>query len=139
MKKIIVAVILLFGVSIFSDNLAFATDDNIEFSFTVKARHANSYSESRYRQTSSADNPWKVNFAYSEEGKGTITTFWLSEFNGDYYVQQVSDTYNVKQGTEKYYSAWYNASKKYVSLSAENNNYSESTYYITGYWDEETW
>ena len=35
---------------------AFASDDDIGYSFTIKANYGNTYSDSRYRQTSDSDN-----------------------------------------------------------------------------------
>lgn len=116
---------------------AFASDDDIGYSFTIKANYGNTYSDSRYRQTSDSDNKWKVNMTYSSEGAGTITTYWLALFNGSHTV--VSDTHNVKQGSgAHYYSATSGASQKDVCLGAENNNNSPNTYTVSGYWDEET-
>ncbi len=140
MKKIIVVLLMFLIFSFFGKDVVYASNDNVGFSYTVKAKYQNSYYYSRYRETTYSLNPWKVNLTYSGEGKGTTSTFWLSEFSGDWYVQRVSATYNVKQGSgDKYFVASNNASKKDVSLSVENNNYSKRSYTISGYWDEETW
>nr|WP_241735415.1 DUF2712 domain-containing protein [Anoxybacillus flavithermus] len=58
------------GVLTFS-NFTYATDDNIGFSFELKPNYGNSYSESRYRQTTDPNNKWKVNLTYSSEGVGS--------------------------------------------------------------------
>ena len=67
-----------------------ASDDNISYSFKLKAHYANSYSSARYRQTTNTNNKWKVNHAYSSEGRNTIATFWLAKDNSSY--TRVSDT-----------------------------------------------
>jgi hypothetical protein len=124
------------GVGILAaSNFTYASDDNIGFSFTLKPNYENSYSASRYRQTSSSSNPWKVNLTYSSEGAGTYATFWLDKSG-----TRVSDVHNVKQGSgAQYYTAFSTANQSYVRLGAENNNLSPNSYTISGYWDEETW
>lgn len=116
----------------------FASDDNIYYSYTVKANYGNTYTEGRWRQTESTSNPWKVNFTYSGEGEGTITTYWLARYNDSH--TQASNTQNVYQGSgAQYFSAWSNANVASVCLAMENNNNVTYTYTASGYWDEETW
>ena len=99
-----------------------ASDDNISYSFKLKANYANSYTKSRYRQTSNTKNKWKINHAYSSEGRNTIAHFgWQNQGTGPHY-----------------YNAWSGASKTDVCLGAENNNGTSKEYSISGYWDEET-
>nr|WP_309100370.1 DUF2712 domain-containing protein [Fredinandcohnia onubensis] len=114
-------------------NFTYASNDNIGFSFSLKPYHGNTYTDSRYRQTTNTKNQWKVNYAYSSEGKGTVATFWLDKSG-----TRVSDTNNITQGTTEYTDAFSTASQSYVRLGAENNNYSANSYSISGYWDEET-
>lgn len=115
-----------------------AGDDNISYSYTVKAYYGNTYTEGRYRQTPSTSNPWKVNFTYSGEGEGTVTVYWISQYNSAH--TQVSNTHEVTQGSgAHYYTAYSGANQTTVCLSMENNNYSGNTYTVSGYWDEETW
>ena len=58
-----------------------ASDDNIiikdinGYAFTIKTQKQNTHSQPRYRQTTHANNPWKVNLKKSGEGSGTITNF----------------------------------------------------------------
>ena len=115
-----------------------ASDDNVQFNnFKLKAHYANSYTASRYRQTTNTKNNWKVNLAYSSEGNNSIATFWLAKANSNH--TRVSATYDIHQGTgAHYYNAWSGASKTNVCLGAENNNDSAKEYTISGYWDEET-
>ena len=117
-----------------STTTTFASDDNIDYSFSIKSYYDNSYSAERYRQTSNKDNKWKVDLQYSSEGNGTITTFWLDKSG-----TRVSESHNVTQGTgAHYYSAYSTANQSNVRLGAENNNYSANTYTVSGKWDEET-
>jgi hypothetical protein len=51
------------------------------------------YTKAEYRGNSGPEVPWKVNFTYSEEGKGTIMYFYLS---GPWYSKQ-SNVKAVKQ------------------------------------------
>lgn len=137
-KKLIIFCLLLLVLGV--PKIGFAGDDDIAWEFTIYANHTNSYSYSRYRQTSSVANPWKVKLETSGEGKGTITTFWLAKQIEPYYWQAVSVTRNVKQGAAATTSgAHKGANKSHVSLGAENNNYSSNSYWATGIWDEETW
>lgn len=124
----------IMGIGIFTvSNSAFASNDNVEFSFKLQPNHGNSYSGSRYRQTSDSTNKWKVNLAYSSEGKGTVATFWLDKSG-----TRVSDTHNVTQGTGDHkYLAFSTANQSNVRLGAENNNPTPDSYTVSGYWDEE--
>lgn len=124
-----VACLLMFTMAI----PVFATNDNYSYKFELKTGYANSYTGTKYRQTSNVENPWKVNMKKNTEGKGCIATYWLS--NND--KERVSAVHNVKQGSgDHYYNAWKAANKTYVRLSAENNNNAACT--VSGYWDEET-
>lgn len=115
----------------------YASDDDVAYKFSLKANHANTYTEGRYRQTSNTSNQWKVNLQHSAEGNGTKATFWLARFNSDH--TRVSGTHTIKQGSgSHYYDAYSKASKASVCLGAENNNNSPNTYQISGVWDEET-
>ena len=141
MKKVkkIAPILVLSLIFVLSTGVsANASDDNIPFNFRIKAGYQNTYTDSRYRQTSITSNPWKVDLVYSAEGAGTYTTFWLSLFNSDHTC--VSGTHDVKAGSgAHYYSAYSGASLQNVCMGAENNNYSGSTYIVSGYWDEETY
>lgn len=123
------------GASLFATTqFASASDDNVGYSFTIGPNYSNSYSSARYRETSSNANPWKVKFAYSAEGSGTFTTFWLDKSGTRVSVAPV-----VKQGTTEYNGTYDGAQKSNVRLGAENNNFNSSSYKVSGYWDEETW
>ncbi|AUI79007.1 DUF2712 domain-containing protein [Lactiplantibacillus pentosus] len=116
-------------------NTALASNDNWGFHFSIQPHQANTRSGARYRQTTNVNNKWKVNMQSSGEGARTVTTYWLENAGGT----NVSPSMNVKQGNGSYYSSAYsNASKKNVYLTAQNNNYNGSRYSVSGFWDEET-
>lgn len=136
-KRIVMAALAATMLIGMNASQAFASDDNIPYSFKIKANYANTYSDEEYRQTTNTQNKWKVDMTYSEEGEGTITTYWLAAYNSNH--DKVSDTHDVTQGTgTHYYSAYSSASQRDVCLGAENNNNSSNTYTVSGYWDEET-
>ncbi|WP_141603791.1 DUF2712 domain-containing protein [Terrilactibacillus laevilacticus] len=122
-------------------------DNDIGFSYTIRPKYGNTNGDSRHRSTTNNNNMWKVSLDRSDEGKGTITTFWLEGLNwytGDYW--QASSTHDVHQhdpiGSGIYYYDYYTANNNgddtEARLSAENNNYSTGYYNIYGHWDEET-
>lgn len=116
-----------------TSSVALASNDKVPYSFTLKANYGNNYSGERYRQTENKDNKWKVNMTYTSEGAGKVATYWLDKSG-----TQVSDTVDVHQGAGEYKrSAYQTASQSYVRLAAENNNYTSTTYTVSGYWDEE--
>lgn len=107
----------------------------IDFSFTIKPKQKNSYTETRYRQTTDRDRAWFTQLTSSGEGWMTYTRFWLEKSNGE----NVSKAYNVQAGGAKSFnSAYSSASKQRVRLTAENNNYNNASYPCYGKWDEET-
>ena len=64
---------------------ALAGDDNVAFSFTMKANLAKSYTGDRYRETTRTNNPWKVNMTGSTEGK--LITSWQATVYVGYNIQ----------------------------------------------------
>ncbi|MBC2255471.1 DUF2712 domain-containing protein [Listeria ivanovii] len=117
-----------------------AADNNIGFDFKLKPNCANSGSSSRYRETSSVNNPWKVRVNNSTEGKDTVASFWLGSYNNDKKAVRGSAIMNITQGAKtRYCGAYKVANKNTTYLAAENNNYTSKTYYVDGIWDEETW
>mgnify|MGYP001028678810 CR=1 FL=1 len=136
-KKIMASVFSLAVVgTVFSGSLVKAAkNNNIGYSFYIGAYERESYcSDVRTRSTSNPKNCWKVNLAYSGEGKGKVTRFWLAKG-----TSVVSDSVNAKQGgAVRYKYAFSSANKSNVRLRACNNNYSASGYTVSGYWDEET-
>lgn len=139
-KVVKVALVLCLAVSCaFSLNtFVLAGDANHSFGFRIGSWHGNGRitdSEARYRSTTDPNNMWKVQLVTSGEGTGTITNFWLELYN----EQNVSGDISAKQGTKQYYdSAYTSASRATVYLTGENNNYNGDTYYVSGFWDEET-
>lgn len=75
--------------------------------------------------------------AYSGEGSGTKTAFWLARSSNNTVC---SGRYSITQGSgAHYYKATNMASKTNVKLGGEINTDEGCThYYCNGYWDEET-
>ncbi|MFJ7471459.1 DUF2712 domain-containing protein [Peribacillus frigoritolerans] len=117
-----------------------AGNENSGYSFKIKKEQGNETTGTKYRQTTTERNTWKVRMYKSEEGTNTYTTYWL-ETNGT----NVSPAVDVKAGSgginsgrNHYIKGNAGANATEVRLTAENNNYSSSTYSVDGYWDEET-
>lgn len=118
-----------FGVS------AYGADNNIPYSFTVPANQGTGYGKAEYRGNAGTEVPWKIEFTYTSEGRGTVTYFHLS---GPWWSKQ-SDSKKLSQGSGvKYYRAYDTAKNMDISLAAYNNNDIEKSYMVAGYWDEET-
>ena len=89
---------------------ALAGNDNVAFSFTMKANSARNFTQAYYFLAS----------------------------NGARRIQY-SDQHLVKAGSgNHYYKAYAEASKQGVSLGCKNNNNVNKSYTVAGYWDEET-
>lgn len=135
-KKIITSLLLVGALSTLSLP-TFAAEDNYGYSFSIKTHQNNTYGgDAKYRQTTNTSNKWKVELSYSGEGKGTGTRFWLVKDNIS-KTQVSTSTIAYQGGGAKYTDAYNDASKQYVKLGAENNNYSANSYTVSGYWDEE--
>lgn len=115
---------------------AYGSDNDVPFYVRVPGNQDVVYSNAEYRGNSDKKVPWKVNFTFSEEGRGTIMYFYLS---GPWYSKQ-SNVKAVKQGSDKKYFAAYDSCKNMnVGLAVMNNNEKDgNTYEVAGYWDEET-
>lgn len=132
--KLALCAVLGVGVLI-PTTISFASNDKYGYSFTIKANQGNSSTSSRYRETTNPKNSWKVAMTNSGEGTFSITTYWLENNSGT----NVSKSINVvADGSNYYTSAYDNASKTNVRLTAQNNNYTNQSYGVSGYWDEET-
>ena len=129
----------LMVVTMFSGVTAFASNDDIEYSFYIQPNQGISVDENgpRYRQTSSRDNEWKVRMTITGEGYDTITQFRINR-NSDQIP--ASDWISVKHGAGYYYDQPYSvANQTNVRLAGRNNNVNASTYVVCGQWDEEIW
>ena len=116
---------------------AFAGNDDIPYSFTMKAHGKKSYTGDRYRETTRTNNPWKVNMTLNTEGKNTKAYYFLAS-NGIRRIQY-SDQHLIEAGSGDHtYKAYAEASKQGVSLGCKNNNDVPKSYTVSGYWDEET-
>lgn len=125
--RIIIAIVV--GVLVFAPAFhSKASDNDYGFDFKLKPNCANSGSSSRYRETTSVNNPWKVRLKNSTEGKGTIASFWLGTYDRNTKAVQGSTIMNVKQGAKaRYCGAYKIANKNTTYLAAENNNYTSKT------------
>lgn len=136
-KKIWLFSLLLVVISVFFTGKAYAAyqTNYYDFAFVIKPKQQNTYTGTRYRQTTNRDRAWTVQMRSSGEGWMTYTRFWLEKSNGD----NVSAGFNAAAGGARLYnSAYTSASQQNVRLTAENNNYNNGTYSCYGTWDEET-
>ncbi len=141
-KKFVAIVIALFVVSAISASSLVAvasTNDDIDFSFGIKAYNAITRDPNkRLRSTSNNDNAWKVSLVLSNEttdNKGCGSRFCL----GLEDKTEASEWHLVERGSgEHYYPANDAADFRYVYLQCQDNNNSSKTYTVTGIWDEET-
>lgn len=118
---------------------AYSYDDDYFFLFNVPKEQQWGYiNDAKYRGTRYVETPWKVNFASSSEGTGTIMQFFLLN-NSWFSYQQRSDYKSVQQGSgNKYFKAYESANQSDVRIGARNNNNVSNSYEVSGYWDEET-
>lgn len=136
-RLLAMAIVATVFISVFAFGAtAYGSDNDVPFLVQVPGNQKKGYSKAEYRGNSGPEVPWKVNFTYSEEGKGTIMYFYLS---GPWYSKQ-SNVKAVKQGSDKKYFAAYDSCKNMnVGLAVMNNNEKDgNTYEVAGYWDEET-
>ncbi|MGE6717209.1 DUF2712 domain-containing protein [Peribacillus frigoritolerans] len=118
-----------------------AGNENTGYSFMIKKDQGNEFTGTKYRQTTTERNTWKVRMYYSQEGTNTYTTYWLEKSNGTNVSPAVdvkAGNKNSKSGRNHYIKGNAGANATEVRLTAENNNVSSSTYSVEGYWDEET-
>lgn len=132
--KLLFSSILSLGLCFALIQIAFATN-NSNFEFRIQAYQNNSSTAYSLYRNVAVDNystPWMVNMTYSQEGTGTITSYWLELGDGT----NVSPTVQAKAGNGEYKrSAYGTANSKYVFLTAENNNNNSQMYTVKGYWN----
>ena len=136
-RLLAMAIVATVFISVFAFGAsAYGSDNDVPFYVRVPGNQDVVYSNAEYRGNSDKKVPWKVNFTYSEEGKGTIMYFYLS---GPWYSKE-SNVKAVKQGSgNKYFAAYDSAQNMDVGLAIKNNNKEDSNKYnVAGYWDEET-
>lgn len=114
---------------------AYGTDNNTPYSFTVPANQEIGYGSAEYRGNSGIEVPWKIDFTFSAEGKGTSTYYYLS---GPWWSHQSNAKLATQGKGAKYYHAHDTAKNMDVALAAYNNNKNDKVYMVAGYWDEET-
>lgn len=137
MKKLLLMMAFLLMFCVTGVNAYAASTDNIGYSFKILPYQQNSHSAVRYRGTDNPHRAWMVNFKKSGEiGSKTKTRYWLSLTYGR---GQASDDHDVVVGSGRhFYRGNQYSNKTDVYLAAENNNYNTESYYVSGYWDEET-
>lgn len=136
-RLLAMAIVATVFISVFAFGAtAYGSDNDVPFLVQVPGNQKKGYSKAEYRGSSGPEVPWKVDFTFSEEGRGTIMYFYLS---GPWYSKQ-SNVKAVKQGSDKKYFAAYDSCKNMnVGLAVMNNNEKDgNTYEVAGYWDEET-
>ena len=136
-RLLAMAIVATVFISVFAFGAtAYGSDNDVTILVQVPGNQKKGYSKAEYRGSSGTEVPWKVDFTFSEEGKGTIMYFYLS---GPWY-EIVSNVKAVKQGSgNKYFAAYDSAQNMDVGLAIKNNNKEDSNKYnVAGYWDEET-
>lgn len=135
-RLLAMAIVATVFISVFAFGAtAYGSDNDIPFYLRVPGSKGKVYSDAEHRGDSGTEVPWKVDFSFSEEGKGTIMNFLLS---GPWYSEQ-SYTHSVHQGSgNRYYAVYQNCKNMDVGLAVFNNNNVSAKYYVAGYWDEET-
>ena len=122
-RLLAMAIVATVFISVFAFGAtAYGSDNDVPFLVQVPGNQKKGYSKAEYRGSSGPEVPWKVDFTFSEEGRGTIMYFYLS---GPWY--------------DKYFAAYDSAQNMDVGLAIKNNNKEDSNKYnVAGYWDEET-
>ena len=135
-RLLAMAIVATVFISVFAFGAtAYGSDNDVPFLVQVPGNQKKGYSKAEYRGSSGTEVPWKVDFTFSEEGKGTIMYFYLS---GPWY-EKVSNVKAVKQGSgNKYFAAYDSCKNMNVGVAVYNNNRNSSQYNVSGYWDEET-
>jgi hypothetical protein len=132
---------IVFVIVSFLSSDSYAADHNITFGFTIEKVQGTAYlpsNQKRYRQTKYVKNPWKVDFAWSQEGYGTYMNFTLALARKD-LRGYTAGWKRVRVGHENYYNARSLHNQNNVILAGQNNNWNYKKYIVSGYWDEETW
>lgn len=132
----IVAVVFCAFLGVSAVDIAASENNNIYFQFWVKSFWGNGrVTEGRYRSTTDTNDAWKVQLKSSGEGEGTITNFWLENYDEENVTRDISA---VAGEDAKYDKVKSGATERNLYLTGENNNYNGNSYSVWGYWDEET-
>lgn len=140
-RKLMMGLLLCFMmVTIASGERVAASADDIEFGFTMQPRNAESWDTTggyRYRQTSNTHNPWRIKMTITTDQNDKKTYYWLDKFSDS---KKVSTKELIIQG-EGYrtFEPYATANGQNIKLAGCDNNFSASTYWTVGFWDEETW
>ena len=94
-RLLAMAIVATVFISVFAFGAtAYGSDNDVPFLVQVPGNQKKGYSKAEYRGSSGPEVPWKVDFTFSEEGRGTIMYFYLS---GPWY-EKVSNVKSVKTG-----------------------------------------
>lgn len=129
----VLSILLSFSAIGFTQGWASSMPSPTSFNFYIGANQSNTRSQyPEYRATSNTNNKWGVAMTdSSEKGGKTYTDFWLERHDGT----NVSNFSRVlEQGGTFTNTAYSSASFTSVYLTAENNNYSNSAYNVSGKW-----
>ncbi|MCO7175009.1 DUF2712 domain-containing protein [Sporolactobacillus kofuensis] len=114
-----------------------AEKNEYRYNFNIGPYQANSRvsdANAHKRTTTNIHEAWMVNLEGSEEGFNSITQFWMENKSG----HNITPTVNAYSGRgEAYEKASDDATGVYCYLTAQNNNYNNNSYNVSGYWDEE--
>ena len=78
-RLLAMAIVATVFISVFAFGAsAYGSDNDIPFYMRVPGSKGKVYSDAEHRGDSGTEVPWKVDFSFSEEGKGTIMNFLLS-------------------------------------------------------------
>lgn len=78
-RLLAMAIVATVFISVFAFGAtAYGSDNDIPFYLRVPGSKGKVYSDAEHRGDSGTEVPWKVDFSFSEEGKGTIMNFLLS-------------------------------------------------------------
>lgn len=139
-KMFAMLTLCLLAIAVVSGGKAMAAADDIEFGFSIQPRNVESWDTTggyRYRETSNTQNPWRIKMTITTDPLDTYTVYWLDNYQDS---AQVSSKELIKHGDGyRYFTPYSSANGKNIKLAGADNNYSGSTYWTVGFWDEETW
>ena len=76
-RLLAMAIVATVFISVFAFGAsAYGSDNDVPFYVRVPGNQDVVYSNAEYRGNSDKKVPWKVNFTFSEEGRGTIMNFY---------------------------------------------------------------
>ena len=140
-KLSVLFVMLILTVTVLSATAASAAATNRNFNFDIPAGGELCHSKySYYRNTSSVQNGWGLNFEYSSERANyphTATKFWLGIDNPDGINPLGSQKFTVTEASGWHsYPAYNKANRENVFLYASDNLNTNKEYSTSGQWTQ---